>query len=196
MEPTPTIYLHHVLAADDSPKLRSQHFLDRVLVNHAELGPLKKNRHGKPYPTNPDWFLSLAHSQNEALCIVSKQPVGVDLEVVKPRSTANKIARKYFHAKEVARMEIDPNPLALFLQLWTLKEAYAKVANITVYDAMHVDLSFIEQTQLHPGTCDTQQAVNLNCRFVAATTSVGSPMAVCIKTGSPTVDLNLMTYEL
>lgn len=80
---------------------------------------------GKPQLANGEVEFSLSHSGEWALCAVSAQPVGVDVEL--PRCTIA-TARRFFAPDEVAMVEALPRDAQTdaLLRLWIAKEAFTK----------------------------------------------------------------------
>jgi phosphopantetheinyl transferase len=95
---------------------------------------------GRPYIRNrPNWDFNLSHSNNTFLLGVSDScKIGVDVELSSDRLSYEKIARRYFHPVEVAQLEDQHHVdrVDLFLQLWTLKEAFKKASEINLSDAL------------------------------------------------------------
>ncbi len=74
---------------------------------------------GKPVLKNrEDLHFSLSHAGHYAVCALSAQPVGVDVET---HRCTPAIARRFFHPEELHRD--DPETLC---RLWTAKEAFVK----------------------------------------------------------------------
>ena len=71
---------------------------------------------------------NLSHCQGFALYGVSSQPLGVDLEVVRPLSNPVELAQRFFAAPEVATLAaLNPGDQAMgFLRHWVCKEAFVK----------------------------------------------------------------------
>ena len=87
--------------------------------------------YGKPYlPQLPDFHFSLSHSGNMALCVVSSDPVGCDIEL--PRKFDPAIANRFFHPAEqewlFSRPEAEQS--SAFLRLWTCKESFIKALGL------------------------------------------------------------------
>lgn len=86
---------------------------------------------GKPCLTNVPYPVSfnLSHSGNFiVLAINATARVGIDIEISRKRQFM-RIAEDYFHAQEVMQLKSCANEqeqAAVFLQLWTLKEAFLK----------------------------------------------------------------------
>lgn len=95
---------------------------------------------GRPYVRGrPNLDFNLSHSNHTFLLGVSDScKIGVDVEIANDRLSYEKIARRYFHPIEVAQLENqhDVDRVGLFLQLWTLKEAFKKASEISLPDAL------------------------------------------------------------
>lgn len=117
---------------------RAQNFLreeDRLrtlgagLLLHCVLGAdeakVQYGAQGKPYlPGGPRF--SLSHSGAWAVLAVDAQPVGVDIELIRPRSAA--LAPRVFTADELAWLQT--SPLENFYVLWTRKESILKATGL------------------------------------------------------------------
>ncbi len=87
--------------------------------------------YGKPWlPQLPDFHFSLSHSENMALCAVSSEPVGCDIEA--PRDYDPKIARRFFHKDECEWLFSHPQgeQRDAFFRLWTCKESFIKALGL------------------------------------------------------------------
>lgn len=86
-----------------------------------------EGENGKPYLKDGDIYFSISHSGNVAACVVSKYPVGCDVEKV--RKVDLKIAKRFFCEQEVDELyslKNDSDRIDAFFRLWTLKESYVK----------------------------------------------------------------------
>lgn len=82
---------------------------------------------GKPYLKEyPDVYFSLSHSGNMVALALSDAEVGIDVQEM--RGYNEKIARRFYHAKEVQMLEqtADDKKEAYFYKIWCMKEAYIK----------------------------------------------------------------------
>ncbi|MGQ0824187.1 MAG: 4'-phosphopantetheinyl transferase family protein [Actinomycetota bacterium] len=90
--------------------------------------------HGRPrLADRPDTEYSLSHSDGRGVVAVGAQPVGVDIEVVRPRrSDLARLAARALSADELDRWLRLPEPDRLrgFLARWTAKEAYLKAIGL------------------------------------------------------------------
>lgn len=77
----------------------------------------------------PDLRFNLAHSRDLALCAVARgAEVGADVEAIRPMPDAERIAARFFSAREQAMLrELPPGRREeAFVLGWTRKEAYLK----------------------------------------------------------------------
>jgi 4'-phosphopantetheinyl transferase len=75
----------------------------------------------------------LAHSADLAVYAVSaERNLGIDLELIKPESSGEDIARRYFSAREITDLLTLPpeERIAAFFLCWTRKEAYLKATGM------------------------------------------------------------------
>lgn len=77
--------------------------------------------HGRPYVKDCPFFISISHSENKAICVLSDKPVGIDIEKV--RKVGLKTKEKICSGKELAYIGDDDER---FFEVWTAKEAYSK----------------------------------------------------------------------
>ena len=82
--------------------------------------------HGKPMLADyPDIHFNLSHCPRAALCVVNKQPVGCDIEMV-PNQLDSDLCQYCFNEAETKSILASPQPTLEFTRLWTRKEAYLK----------------------------------------------------------------------
>lgn len=105
-----------------------------LLGQHLDLDPrgivFVLNAFGKPSVAQaPSFHFSLSHSADRAVLALSDTlEVGADIERVRPLGHID-LARRYFHAGEIAAIEGLPpgcGQVRAFFRLWTLKEAVVK----------------------------------------------------------------------
>jgi 4'-phosphopantetheinyl transferase len=85
---------------------------------------------GKP-ALAPGWGdvqFNLSHATGLVACVVSREPVGVDVEWLDRQVPALDLATRFFSPPEVSWLTRAPEDErhVRFLELWTLKEAYVK----------------------------------------------------------------------
>ncbi len=97
-------------------------------AQHWKLSPLpaiQRAEHGKPFfPTQPELYFSLSHSGGMALCALSDHPVGVDIELVRPRRAS--LPRFCLAPGELAWFHSHGGTWPAFYTLWTRKESLCK----------------------------------------------------------------------
>ena len=110
--------------------------LEEYTGRPAESFPILRAPHGKPYtPDGPEFNLS--HSGKWLVCAVGDQPLGVDIEAIKPRNL--RIAERFFTQREQEFLAPDQEDALLrFLQIWTAKEAYFKALGTGITDLKSV----------------------------------------------------------
>lgn len=82
----------------------------------------------QPYAKSGLCF-NLSHSGDLAVCAVTRdREIGVDVELIRPITEAEQIAKRYFSVRENASFQALPNSerQAGFFYHWTRKEAYLK----------------------------------------------------------------------
>ena len=100
------------------------------------LPPVERSPRGKPYfPGLPERWFSLSHSGGLALCALSHGPVGVDVEVVRPRRAG--LPRRVLSGGELARFD---GSWEDFYRLWTLKESWCKREDSPLYPPQAVSV--------------------------------------------------------
>lgn len=107
--------------------------LDRYLGEASAPHPLEYLREGKPVLATPHARLhfSVAHSEDLlTIAFSSPDPVGVDVERIRPMPEGNRIAQSYFTEGERRWLDASAgeDPDTAFFSLWTSKEAVVKAA--------------------------------------------------------------------
>jgi len=89
--------------------------------------------HGKPaIQGHPDIHFNLSHCRQAAICVVSTQPVGVDIESIHRYSES--LARYVMSDAEMHQILHSDNPAVEFTRLWTRKEAVVKLSGRGITD--------------------------------------------------------------
>lgn len=84
---------------------------------------------GKPFFVNyPDLHFSLSHSSNQVAVAFARMPIGFDLEIKNRHLDFVAVARRFFSPEEAAQVAAAGEGRgALFVELWTAKEAMLKL---------------------------------------------------------------------
>jgi 4'-phosphopantetheinyl transferase len=138
-----------------------------------QLGP-----RGQPRVAGAGVRFSLARSEGLALIAVSREPVGVDLERIRPRRGLADLAASRFPAREAARIAggcCGP-PTVSFYRHWTAKEAYLKAAGLGLAGLRTVEVL----CGARPASCVAGRAVT-GCSL--STVSATAAYATAIVTG-------------
>ena len=93
---------------------------------------ISRETYGKPYLTGTEQlFFNLSHSGSYAAAVFSDEPVGIDVERVRPADMA--LAKRFFAAEEYAALRAVSDERDMggrldreFIRLWTRKESYIK----------------------------------------------------------------------
>ena len=102
---------------------------------------------GKPFIIDhPDIHFSFSHSGDVALCAISGQPVGADVEV--PRKISPSLVSYTMNDREKAQIDASPNPERQFLYFWTRKEALLKLTGEGIRNDMKNVLEESEKYQI------------------------------------------------
>ena len=87
-----------------------------------------RDENGKPYTTSEDIHFNISHSGEYAVCTASRNPIGVDVEMI--RQVNPDLTKKFCTEKEleyVFSKGNDEKEICLrLISIWTLKEAYFK----------------------------------------------------------------------
>jgi 4'-phosphopantetheinyl transferase len=101
--------------------------------------PLAASPAGKPHVVDrPDLQFNLSHSADLLVCAVASQPVGVDVERIRPHDDVMAIARRFFAPEECDALERLPahRRVDAFYACWTRKEAYLKALGLGVGESL------------------------------------------------------------
>ena len=151
---------------------------------------------GRPFFPNRDMDFSISHSG--ALAAVSlvtgggkNLRTGCDVELVRPRAGAGRIAREFFTAPEKNYIEAGGDfDLTRFYQIWTLKECFLKLRGLSVFD-MAAAPSFVSSENQHAFVGVSPLSFSLyelsggaGERYIVATAIEPQPSGEC-REGSP-----------
>ena len=121
------------------------------------------NEHGKPSIVgHPEIYFNLSHCKEAVICVVSDQPVGVDVESV--RSFNDSLVHYTMNEDEIREIESAEDRAVAFIRLWTKKEAALKLEGTGISKDMK---QVLQQKNLDFETfVDTQgRFVYSICRF-------------------------------
>ena len=117
------------------------------------------NEHGKPSIVgHPEIFFNLSHCKEAAICVVSDQPVGVDVEGI--REYKESLVNYTMNDEEIAQIESAENPASTFIRLWTMKEATTKLIGTGISNDMK---TVLDTTKYRYTTVDRQRYIYTVC---------------------------------
>lgn len=97
---------------------------------------------GKPYlEGHPTFHFNLSHSGNYAVCAVSEQETGVDIQ--KLRNVKSDIASRFFSSEERKQMQGMEKTDMLF-RIWSAKESYVKLTGRGLQDLQNFSVNLQE----------------------------------------------------
>jgi len=147
---------HEVIPeAINHPHKRLEWYAARVLLSslmahagHSFQG-IVKDAHGKPFPANSSWNLSLSHSYPfVAAYLHATGSVGIDIQ--HPRDSLLRIAPRILHPEELA----DASPeIAKLCVIWCAKEVLVKVHG-------KKDLIFAKNLKISPFSLNLQGRIS------------------------------------
>lgn len=96
--------------------------------------------HGKPVlVSHPDIHFNLSHCREAVACVVSRRPVGIDVESVSHYKES--VACYTMNDEELAMIKAAERPEAAFIRLWTMKEARLKLTGEGITDDLKTALA-------------------------------------------------------
>ena len=99
--------------------------------------------HGKPSIVgHPELHFSLSHCKEAAVCVLSRRPVGIDVESIGRYSEP--VARYAMNDDELRQIQQAANPSLVFTRLWTMKESLLKLTGEGVNDRMKETLQDVK----------------------------------------------------
>ena len=79
---------------------------------------------GKPYLESRAVELSISHSGELWGCALSKEPVGLDIQLIREKGVCS-VAKRFFHPEEYRYLQ--ETGFSDFFSLWTAKESYVNL---------------------------------------------------------------------
>ena len=117
--------------------------------------------HGKPYAKDLNVEFNIGHSADMVVCIVDDNPVGVDIEKIRPVDLNT--AKRIFSEEEIRYIfgcipdvedynhYLNDTVLQRFFELWTKKEAYGKLVGTGLFSEGNTNATV--KTWIENGYC-------------------------------------------
>lgn len=93
---------------------------------------------GQPALSGSDLHVSIAHCDDRIVCAVSRTPVGIDIEKLRPLRPG--LAERVCTPEELHYVQSSGDPDSCFLEIWTAKEAYFKMKGTGITDLQSVNV--------------------------------------------------------
>ena len=120
------------------------------------------NEHGKPsIAGHPYIHFNLSHCKEAAVCAISKQPIGVDVECI--REFKDSLVKYTMNEEEVREIESSDTPASAFIRLWTMKEATSKLIGTGITNDVK---SLIDTSKYKYTTVDRQRYIYTIAEYV------------------------------
>lgn len=104
------------------------------------------NEHGKPSIVgHPELHFSLSHCREAAVCVLSRRPVGIDVESV--GRYRESVARYAMNDEELRCILQSEQREVAFTRLWTMKESLLKLTGEGINDNMKEVLNGVPTTR-------------------------------------------------
>lgn len=141
---------------DRKRSLMATYLLNKLLLQAGKTQTrIETTENGKPFLSEEGLYISISHSDEAVVCVLSETPVGIDVEKIKPVSqklieyVCTQREREYvFSGKDV----VDDEATQRFFAVWTAKEAFYKKGNGDVSGIRSIDtFSFEKQAFLNEG---------------------------------------------
>ena len=134
----------------------------REMYGITENPVFEYNEHDKPSIVgHPEIHFNLSHCKEAAACVVSDQPVGIDVESI--REYKEPLAHYAMNDEEVRQIEASDNPAAAFIRLWTMKEATLKLIGTGISDDLK---TAIDYERFQYTTVEREKYIYTVCSFV------------------------------
>lgn len=94
------------------------------------------NEHGKPFLSHyPNVFFNISHCKNGIAVAVDFSPVGIDIESFRKSNLS--LINKTMNPTEAEWIRASSEPVEVFTQYWTKKEAVVKLRGTGLVDNLH-----------------------------------------------------------
>ena len=122
---------------DRHRSLAGELLVQKLLSQLGLSARLHRDGKGRPYLDGSDFFVSIAHCEEMVVCALAKEPVGIDVEKIRPIDV-QKAARHVCTPEELAYLQDEP--LTRFYEIWTGKEAWFKKQGTGIQNLKSVNI--------------------------------------------------------
>lgn len=104
------------------------------------------NEHGKPFlKDHPEIHFNLSHCKNGIAVVIASHPVGIDIESY--RKVSDSLIRYTMNEEEQRIIRESDDPVRMFTEYWTKKEAVFKLRGTGITRSLHELLEGDEQVE-------------------------------------------------
>lgn len=87
--------------------------------------PLKYNELGKPFVDGREnLYFNISHSKNICVVAIGDENVGIDVQ--EKKAIKNDFAKRYYHAKDLAHIDMVEDKDSEIIRIWSMKESFVK----------------------------------------------------------------------
>ena len=125
--------------ADDRKRsLLGELLVLKLLGSYGISAEILSADNGRPYLSDPSYFISISHSDEMAVAVICENSVGIDIEKI--RELDLKLVKRVCTVREAEYVKNGENPSLNFLEIWTAKEAYFKKEGTGITNLKSVDI--------------------------------------------------------
>ncbi len=136
---------------DKMRSLLGELLLRRLLCESGVINPvICSAENGRPYIENDGLHVSISHCDDIAVCAVCEEPVGIDIEKIKPvdsrliKRVCTESEERYICFSGNGLIE-DRVVLERFFEIWTAKEAYFKKEGTGITNFHSIDTLILKK---------------------------------------------------
>lgn len=130
--------------------LKSYVMLREMLEERGMAHPFRfeRNEHGKPFLADfPEIHFNLSHCKSGIAVAVAEQPIGIDIESY--REVSDSLVRYTMNEEEQRIIKESDDPIRIFTEYWTKKEAVFKLRGTGITHDLHGLLNGDEVVETH-----------------------------------------------
>ena len=150
LSPSRKEYIHRLRRREDQIRsLAAELLVYKILKDSCGVdnAVLHRADNGRPYLSGCDLHVSIAHCGSKLACAVSREPVGIDIEQLRPVNP-NLLRHVCVEAEKAYVTEKDGARDLRFFEVWTAKEAWFKKCGTGITDLKSVNVLPLER-QMH-----------------------------------------------
>ncbi len=125
---------------DRKRSLMATYLLNKLLLKAGKTeAKIETDENGKPFINEGGLYISISHSEEWVACALSENPVGIDIEKIKPVSQKLIEYVCTQNEREYVLLTKDDEVMKRFFAVWTAKEAFFKKNNGKIKNIRSID---------------------------------------------------------